>query len=190
MPVSDIGYKNNLGPTLVEVARSGEYATIGVVAEEIQVRDCSITRNVLEATRNGATEKEESTMKERTTQVLLIAVCVLLAAHLIRPIVMPVFAQKGDGGPVSEVLRARSIELVNQEGKVVAQLHVGDDGGGNIRLRSGNGMVRAKFGATAEGSGLLLFDTEAEPSVCLRAGKAGTSVTLAEKGKEQRVFAP
>lgn len=129
-------------------------------------------------------------MNERITQALLLAVCILLAAHLVRPALAPAAAQAADDTPVSEVLRAQSIELVNQQGKAVAQLFVGDDGGGNIRLRSGDGMVRAKFGVTENGAGLLLFDAEAEPAVWMLSGKAGTSVTLAQKGKEKRVITP
>jgi hypothetical protein len=61
------------------------------------------------------------------------------------------------------VLRAQAIELVDKKGQVVAQLHTGEDGGGNLRLRSGDGVVRVKLGGTADGSGFLLFDKEAEP---------------------------
>jgi hypothetical protein len=91
---------------------------------------------------------------------------------------------------VPKVIRAEAIELVDGRGQVRAQIHLGEDGGGNLRLRSGDGMVRVKLGATADGSGLLLFDKEAEPGVSLATNKAGTTVTLAEKGKEKRVIKP
>jgi hypothetical protein len=129
-------------------------------------------------------------MRERTTQVLLAAVAALLAAHLLRPSPALPAARGQDAGPVSAVLRAHAVELVDKQGKVVAQLHVGEDGGGNLRLRSGDGTVRVKLAGTADGSGLLLFDTEAEPAVWLAANKAGTRVTLAEKGKAKRVIEP
>lgn len=89
-----------------------------------------------------------------------------------------------------KVIRAEAIELVDARGQVRAQLHLGEDGGGNLRLRSGDGTVRVKLAGTADGSGLLLFDTEAEPAVWLASNKSGTSVTLAEKGKQKRLIKP
>ena len=89
-----------------------------------------------------------------------------------------------------KVIRAQEIELVDQRGQVRAQLHIGEDGGGNLRLRSGDGTVRVKMAGTADGSGLLLFDKEAEPALSFASNKSGTSVTLAEKGKEKRVIKP
>lgn len=126
-------------------------------------------------------------MTERTTQALLAAIGVLLAAHLLRatPIVPVVRAQE-----VVTVLRAQAIELVNGQGRVVAQLHIGDDGGGNLRLRSGDGTVRVKLGATTDGSGLLLLDRDVEPALLLATNESGTSVTLAEQGRKKRVIRP
>ncbi|HXG69112.1 MAG TPA: hypothetical protein VNJ04_00695 [Gemmatimonadaceae bacterium] len=91
---------------------------------------------------------------------------------------------------IPKVIRAQAVELVDERGQVRAQLHLGEDGGGNLRLRSGDGTVRVKLAGTVDGSGLLLFDKEAEPAVWLTANKSGTSVTLAEKGKEKRVIKP
>lgn len=129
-------------------------------------------------------------MKALSTRALLLTVCVLLVANLVRATLLPAAAEATDNAPAPEVIRAQSIELVNKQGQVVAQLFVGDDGGGNIRLRSADGMVRAKFGATADGAGLVLFDAEAEPAVWMLADKSGTTVTLAEKGKDKRVIKP
>ena len=128
-------------------------------------------------------------MKERTTQGLLAVVAALLIVHLFRSPVFPTARAQEATKPMA-IVRAEAFELVDKAGKVVAQLHVGEDGGGNIRLRSGDGMVRVKLGATADGSGLLLFDKEAEPAVWLATNKSGTSVTLAEKGKEKKVLKP
>ena len=129
-------------------------------------------------------------MKERTTQVLLAAVAVLLAAHLFRSAPVAPTAQAEEAGQVPAVLRAQEILLVDKQGKAVAQLHIGEDGGGNLRLRSGDGTIRVKLGGGADGLALLLMDKEAEPAVWLATNKAGTSVTLAEKGKEKRVIKP
>ena len=126
-------------------------------------------------------------MTERTTQGLLVVVALLLAAHLLRtgPDVPPAQAQE-----VAPVLRAQAIELVNAQGLVVGQLYSGDDGAGNIRLRSGDGTVRVKLGATPDGAGLLLLDRNVEPAVTLGAGAGGTSLTLAEEGRRSRVIRP
>lgn len=61
-------------------------------------------------------------MKEQTTRLLLILVAVLLLANLMRPpwTSTPAHAQ-GSGEPIP-VLRAQAIELVDKQGKVVAQL--------------------------------------------------------------------
>ncbi|MCI0630445.1 MAG: hypothetical protein L0Y44_07305, partial [Phycisphaerales bacterium] len=93
--------------------------------------------------------------------------------------------------PPPEVLRAYAFELLSKEGKVVAQLFTAEDGSGNLRLRSGDGMVRVKLGATADGTAMHLFDAQAEPAVSLITDeKLGTSVTLAQKGKQKRVIEP
>jgi hypothetical protein len=140
-------------------------------------------------------------MKERTTQLLLAAVAVLLAVHLLRPGPGP-SARGGEAGQgaagapapantqAPAVLRAQSFEMVNGRGQVIAQLHPGEDGGGNLRLRTGDGTIRVKLGAGADGSSLLLMDSQPEPAVWLASGKSGTSITLAEKGKEKRVLEP
>jgi hypothetical protein len=120
-------------------------------------------------------------MTERTTQALLGVVAVLLAAHLIR---------SAGAQEVVPVLRAQAIELVNGQGLVVAQLYTGDDGAGNLRLRSGDGTVRVKLGATDDGAGLLLLDRDVEPAVVLGSSAEGTSLTLAQQGRRQRVIRP
>jgi hypothetical protein len=129
-------------------------------------------------------------MQERTTQVLLTVVAVLLLAHLLRPTPASPPAQAKGVAPPPTVLRAQAIELVDTQGRVIAQLHRGADGGGNLRLRSEDGTVRVKLGATADGSDLLLFDKEVEPAVWLATNMSGTSVTLAEQGKEKRIIKP
>jgi hypothetical protein len=89
------------------------------------------------------------------------------------------------------VLRAQAIELVDAQGQVRGQLFLGDDGGGNIRLRAGNGEVRVKIGATVDGGGLMFADKQTEPAVLLRAGgQQGPNLTLTSPDKKARVVAP
>ena len=129
-------------------------------------------------------------MKDRVTQLLLAAVILLLAAQGLRPVPRTAAASGADESPAPTVLRAEEIQLIDKQGKVVAQLHVGEDGGGNLRLRSGEGLVRVKLGASADGSGLVLFDKRAEPAVWLASRNDSTSATLAQQGKEKRVLTP
>jgi hypothetical protein len=128
-------------------------------------------------------------MKERTTQILLALVAVLLAAHLVRPLLhSPAEASQTEKIPA--VLRAQSIELVDKQGQARAQLFLGEDGSGNLRLRDGSGTVRVKLGATPTGAGLILFDQDVEPAIWASTDKSTTSLRLAEKGKEQRIIKP
>jgi hypothetical protein len=92
--------------------------------------------------------------------------------------------------PVAEILRARLIELVDESGRTRAQLHLGVDGGGNLRLYGGNGEVRVKLGATAEGGGLILMDTRTEPAVLLAADARGPALTLTAPGGRESRTAP
>lgn len=89
-----------------------------------------------------------------------------------------------------QVLRAQGFDLVDARGQVRAQLYLAEDGGGSLRLHSPDGTVRVKLGGSADGSSLLLFDKEVQPAVELSAKKTGTSIRLAEKGKEARVLKP
>jgi hypothetical protein len=99
-------------------------------------------------------------------------------------------AQASQAEKIPAVLRAQSIELVDKQGQARAQLFLGDDGGGNLRLRDGSGTVRVKLGATPTGAGLILFDTDVEPGIWASTDKSSTSLKLIEKGKEPRIFKP
>jgi hypothetical protein len=131
--------------------------------------------------------KEAATMAERTTQALLAALVVLSAAHLVRSTPSVSLARAQEAAPI---VRAQAIELVNAQGLEVAQLYTGADGGGNLRLRSGDGVIRVKLGATADGSGLLLADRDVEPAIVLASSDGETSVTLAQEGRRKRVIRP
>jgi hypothetical protein len=90
-----------------------------------------------------------------------------------------------------EIIRAQAIELVDERGEVRAQLHLGEDGSGNLRIRDGSGRVRVKLGTTIEGStGLLLMDQSIEPTVSLVAGRSATSIKLAGNDGKKRVITP
>lgn len=129
-------------------------------------------------------------MSRRLTNGLLGIIAALLAAHLL--ILAGVLPLAPLVAPAStyEVVRARLIELVAEDGKVVAQLHTADDGGANLRMRDGRGEVRVKLGATTEGAGLILMNGSTEPAVSLAAFGDEPTVTLARPGAPAQVMRP
>jgi hypothetical protein len=82
---------------------------------------------------------------------------------------------------VSDVVRARAIELVDGRGQQRAQIKVEPSGEVVFRLRDQDGEIRVKLGASRTGSGLLLLDEATEPGVQLLAGKRETSVKVGGK---------
>ena len=98
----------------------------------------------------------------------------------------PSGAQSGAG-----VLEAPGFDLVNDEGTVVAQLYVGEDGTGQIRLRDASGQVRVKIGAGPDGAGLILFNADGEPvpGVTASTDEHGTKITLVD-GEKKKVIKP
>jgi hypothetical protein len=123
-------------------------------------------------------------MNVRNTQLLLAAIAILLAAHLFRT------ALSMENEEVPAVLRARLLELVDQEGHCRANLKVEDGGEVVFRLRDATGTIRVKIGAGKDGSGIVLMDDRTEPAVQLLAKRAGTSMTLSQEGKTKRVITP
>jgi hypothetical protein len=88
------------------------------------------------------------------------------------------------------VLEASGFGLVNDDGTVVGQLYVGDDGSGQIRLRDANGVVRVKLGAGTDGSGLILFQGgEPEPGVQAVVSEDGTKLVL-QFSEQKRTLKP
>jgi len=128
---------------------------------------------------------------ERSTRIMLGMVILLLTALLLRDVPSAASAaQAPRGGEPAGVVRATAFELVDERGQVRAQVFLGEDGGGNIRLRDRTGNVRVKLGASTGGdTGLLLFDQTVEPAVQLVTSPSGTSLMLKEKGHERR-FTP
>jgi hypothetical protein len=90
---------------------------------------------------------------------------------------------------VSSVLRARAIELVDDSGRVRAQLDVAPGGEVVFRLRDASGTIRVKIGASEDGSGLVLLDESTEPGIHMLATRASTSLSL-RRGPRQQVIRP
>lgn len=127
-------------------------------------------------------------MKSYKVMLLLTITNVALVAGAWFGIVSARPGSAAQSAPTSDVLRAKAFEVVNDDGKVVAQLQVGADGSGDIRLRTVDGIVGVKLGADPDGAGLILFK-DAEPAVWARTNDDGTKLTLAEEG-QKRVIRP
>lgn len=105
-------------------------------------------------------------------------------------------AVSSTGQPVDPLLRARVLELVDQEGRVRSRLNVERGGEVVFRLLDENGTIRVKLGAGEEGSGLVLLDETTEPGVHLLARRSATAdrpattgLTL-KAGAQTRVIKP
>jgi hypothetical protein len=102
----------------------------------------------------------------------------LLAAQLAR-------ASHEPTAGAADTVRARAIELVDDRGRVRAQLDVEADGEAVLRLRDAEGQIRVKLGGGGDGSGLLLLDGSTEPGIHLLAGARNTSLTLKRRGRSR-----
>jgi hypothetical protein len=91
---------------------------------------------------------------------------------------------------ISPALRARSLELVAEDGTIRARINIEDDGTVVFRMTDQEGNIRMKLGASAEGSGLVLMNDFTEPGVHLLANSTGTTATLTTKDGQQEVIAP
>lgn len=129
-------------------------------------------------------------MSKRMTQCLFMAFAALLFVCLAGRSPMAVGGPAASVGAVAEVLRARTIELVDDKGQARAQLKVESDGEVVFRLRDSRGTIRVKLSASEDGSGLVLLNDETEPAVHALARRDGTTITLTEKGKQKRVIEP
>ena len=128
-------------------------------------------------------------MKPSSTKLLLALAVILLGGNLAYQAGLAGPARATSPPQVQEVIRAKLIELVAPDGKVVGQLHTSDDGSANLRLRNGSGEVRVKIGASKDGAGLVLLDNNTQPGITLYAKDGVGAATLADGGKSKRVVA-
>lgn len=98
---------------------------------------------------------------------------------------------------LAPILRARALELVDDQGRIRSRLNVEPNGEVVLRLVDQKGRIRVKLGAGENGSGLLLLDETTEPGVQIIARRTGiaatpktTSVTLSGSGGQRRVLTP
>ena len=92
---------------------------------------------------------------------------------------------------IPEVLRVRAFELVDENGRVRAQLNIDETNGEVIfRLRDEEEIIRVKLGASEQGSGLLLINDLTEPGVHLLARQDNTSMTITDQSGAEQVIKP
>ncbi len=91
---------------------------------------------------------------------------------------------------IPQVIRAKEIELVDDNGKVRIQMNVEQSGEAVFRLRDADGTIRVKIGAGKDGSGMVLLDDQTEPALHFVANKGGASITLTGKEGKKKVFTP
>ena len=89
---------------------------------------------------------------------------------------------------IEPLVQARAIQLVDENGKIRAQLDVEKNGEVVFRLRDKDGTIRAKFGADASGSGLILMDERTEATVRIRANNDGGNIALYTRDGKQNVL--
>jgi hypothetical protein len=87
-------------------------------------------------------------------------------------------------------IRARSVELVDSKGQSRALLSVEPNDETVFRLRDSEGTIRLKLGASKNGSALLLLNDSTRPGIHALAKSTGTSITIIDKNKRERIIKP
>jgi hypothetical protein len=122
-------------------------------------------------------------MTWRLALVGLTAINLVIGAGLVA-------GQAAAKGAAADTVRAGLIELVDEQGRVRAQLKVEPDGEAVFRLRDAKGEIRVKLAAGERGSGLVLLDPSTEPGVQMLVGRDGPSVSLTGRDGRRKVIAP
>jgi hypothetical protein len=79
---------------------------------------------------------------------------------------------------ITPVVRTRAFEIVDEYGKIRAQINVEKTGEVVFRLRDAKGTIRSKFAADEDGAGFVLMDDRTEATVQIRANKSGANMLL------------
>jgi hypothetical protein len=89
---------------------------------------------------------------------------------------------------VVPVVRTRAFELVDENGKVRAQINVEKTGEVVFRLRDAKGTIRSKFAAGESGAGLVLMDDRTEATVQIRSNQGGGNMVLIDREGRERTI--
>lgn len=130
-------------------------------------------------------------MKPPMTHTIVLALLAMLLVYFIEggP-ATSAMARASESQVVPAVIRAQTIELVDERGTVRASLKTAPDGEVIFRMMDSSGAIRIKLGADHDGSGLLLLDEQTTPGAHLLAQRAGTTLTLADQHKDELVIKP
>jgi hypothetical protein len=103
-----------------------------------------------------------------------------------------IMAQAGptNAQTVEPILRARALELVDEQGRSRASIRIESGGEAVFRLMDQKGTIRVKLGAGEDGSGLLLANDATEPGVHILAKSTGSSLKLRNKDGRERAITP
>jgi hypothetical protein len=130
-------------------------------------------------------EKEKKAMNSNRLAIALTVI------NLILLIIVIAQSRMIANQTIPEVLRVRAFELVDENGRVRAQLNIDETNGEVIfRLRDEKETIRVKLGASEEGSGLLLINNLTEPGVHLMAKQDDTSLTITNQSGAEQVIKP
>ena len=116
-------------------------------------------------------------------------VVALTAVNLVLLLVGAARARSPDPQATS-VLRGRSLELLDENGRVRSRLNVESNGEVVFRLLDQDGTIRVKLGAAKDGSGLVLLNDSTEPGVHILAKAGGSSVKVRNKDGQERIVTP
>ena len=121
------------------------------------------------------------------TQLLVISLALINLVLLLFILTQarPIVAQS-----VAPVLRAQTIELVDEQGQIRAQINTESSGEVVFRLRDAKGNIRVKLGAAEDGSGLLLLDESTEPGIHLLVKPTGATLTLTGQDGQRQLINP
>lgn len=82
---------------------------------------------------------------------------------------------------ITPVVRTRAFELVDENGKIRAQINVEKTGEVVFRLRDEKGIIRSKYGANEDGSGLSLMNDRTDATVQIRANQSGSGMIVFDR---------
>jgi len=100
--------------------------------------------------------------------------------------IRPVRAQE-----VAPLLRTRALEIVDEQGKVRADLKVDHDPEVAIlHMTDPNGLIRVKLSATSDGSGLILANNSQAPGIWMSARSTGSVITWTDNAGRAHTVKP
>ena len=100
--------------------------------------------------------------------------------------IRPVGAQE-----VAPVLRTRALEIVDEQGRVRANLKIDHDPEVTIlHMTDQNGRIRVKLGADSDGSGVVLLNNTQAPGIQMKADGRGSVITWTDNAGRAHAVQP